>query len=209
MNLGVLASHEGTTLQSVLDAIAIGRVRGQVAVVVSNNSNSGALLRARRAGLPAVHLSSKTHGEPAALDAVIRDTLVTAGVDVVLLAGWMKKVGPLVRSAFAGRILNTHPSLLPRFGGHGMYGDRVFEAVLEAGDTESGVSIHLVDHEYDTGPVVHQCRVHVLPGDSLDDLRARVRAREKELVVETLMAIGEGTLRLAGPVGGRAMNEPV
>jgi phosphoribosylglycinamide formyltransferase 1 len=196
MNLGVLASHEGTTLQSVLDAIAIGCLRGRVAVVVSNNSNSGALLRARRSGVPAVHLSSKTHEDPAALDAAIRNALIAAEVDVVLLAGWMKKVGPLVRAAFAGRILNTHPSLLPRFGGHGMYGDRVFEAVLQAGDTESGVSIHLVDHEYDTGPVVRQYPVPVLQGDSLDDLKLRVRAREKELVVETLMAIAEGKLRL-------------
>src|SRR5262249_29676812 len=136
MNVGVLASHEGTTLQTLLDACSDGRIQGRVAVVVSNNSDSGALRRARQAGVRALHLSSKTHEDPAALDAAIRDALVAADVDVVFLAGYMKKLGPLVLRAFERRILNTHPALLPRFGGPGMYGDRVFEAVLAAGETE-------------------------------------------------------------------------
>ena len=114
----------------------------------------------------------------------------------MFLAGYMKKLGPLVLNAFEGRILNTHPALLPRFGGPGMYGDRVFEAVLEAGESESGVSIHLVDAEYDTGDIVSQCRVPVLPGDCLEDLKARVQAREKEFVVETLSQIAKGEIRL-------------
>src|SRR5918996_3194706 len=159
MNLGVLASHEGTTLQSLLEACSAGRIQGRVAVVVSNNGDSGALRRARQAGVQALHLSAKTHEDPAALDAAIRDALVAAGVHVVFLAGYMKKLGPLVLKAFERRILNTHPALLPRFGGPGMYGDRVFEAVLEAGEAESGISIHLVDSEYDSGPVVRQCRI--------------------------------------------------
>src|SRR6185436_11476456 len=103
-----------------------------------------ALARARDAGVQAVHLSSKTHEDPTALDAAIRGVLVAADVDVVFLAGYMKKLGPLVLGAFRGRILNTHPALLPRFGGPGMYGDRVFEAVLKAGEAESGVTIHQV-----------------------------------------------------------------
>ena len=197
MNIGVLASHEGTTLQSLLDACAAGRIAGCVAVVVSNNGDSGALRRARQAGVQGVHLSSKTHEDPAALDGAIRDALMAANVDIVFLAGYMKKLGPLVLTAFEGRILNTHPSLLPRFGGPGMYGDRVFEAVLAAGETESGVSIHLVDADYDTGAVVRQCKVPVLPGDSVDDLKNRVRAREKEFVVETLAQIAKRDIRLS------------
>jgi phosphoribosylglycinamide formyltransferase 1 len=196
VTLGILASHEGTTLQSVLDACADGRIQGRVAVVVSNNGDSGALRRARQAGVHAVHLSSRTHGDPAALDEAIRGALAAADVDVVFLAGYMKKLGPLVIRAFAGRILNTHPALLPRFGGPGMYGDRVFAAVLAAGEAESGVSVHLVDAEYDTGAVLRQCRVPVFAGDSLDDLQARVRIREKELVVETLAQIASGEIRL-------------
>jgi phosphoribosylglycinamide formyltransferase 1 len=132
MNLGVLASHQGTTLQSLFDAFASGRIPGRVSVVVSNNGDSGALVKPRAASVRAVHLSSRTHPDPAALDAAIRDVLVMAAVDIVFLAGYMKKLGPVVLGTFQGRILNTHPALLPKFGGHGMYGDRVFEAVLEA-----------------------------------------------------------------------------
>src|SRR4029453_13604732 len=152
MNVGVLASHEGTTLQSLLDACSDGRIQGRVAVLVSNNGDSGALRRARQAGVQAVHLSSKTHEDPAALDAAIRGVLVAADVDVVFLAGYMKKMGPLVLWAFGGKILNPPPALLPRFGGPGMYGDRVFEAVLEAGEPESGGAIHLVEASYIHGP---------------------------------------------------------
>ena len=201
MNVGVLASHEGTTLHSLLDAFAGGRIPGRVSVVVSNNSASGALVKARQAGVQAVHLSSRTHRDPAMLDAAIRDVLVAAAVDVVFLAGYMKKLGPVVLGTFRGRILNTHPALLPQFGGRGMYGDRVFEAVLEAGKVETGVSIHLVDPEYDTGSIVRQCKIPVLMGDSVDDLKARVRAREKEFVVETLAGIAAGDIRLAAEAG--------
>jgi len=199
MKIGVFASHEGTTLQSLLDACADGRIQARVAVVIGNNSDAGALRRARAAGVQTVHLSAKTHEEPGALDAAIREVLSAADVDVVFLAGYMKKLGPLVLNAFRGRILNTHPALLPRFGGPGMYGDRVFEAVLAAGEVESGISIHLVEADYDSGAVVRQCRVPVLPGDSLDDLKNRVRAREKEFVVETLGQIATGAIRLPPP----------
>src|SRR5262249_11649508 len=158
MNIGVLASHEGTTLQSVLDACADRRIAGRVAVVVSNNSGSGALRRARQAGVADVHLSSSTHPDAGALDSAIRDALQAAKVHLVILAGYMKKLGPLTIEAFKGRILNTHPALLPKFGGKGMYGDRVFDAVIAAGETESGVSIHVVDGDIDTGRVVRQIR---------------------------------------------------
>ena len=197
MKLGVLASHHGTTLQSVIDACATGRIPGRVVAVISNNSTSGALAKARRAGIRTAHLSSSTHPSPDVLDLAIRDTLLDAGADLVLLAGYMKHVGPMVLAAFRGRILNTHPSLLPKFGGKGMHGDRVFEAVLESRETESGVSIHLVDPEYDTGPVVRQCTVEVVPGDSLETLKARVRAREKEFLVETLAQIAERRIALS------------
>ena len=194
MKLGILASHEGTTLQAVLDAVADGRLPARVAVVVSNNRESGALRRARAAGVPAVHLSSVTHPDPDELDRAIVRTLTDAGADAVLLAGYMKKLGPSVLRAYDGRIVNTHPALLPKFGGKGMYGDRVHEAVLAASEPETGVSVHLVDAEYDTGPVLAQCRVPVLPGDSVATLAARVQAREREFLVDVLAKIAAGEL---------------
>jgi phosphoribosylglycinamide formyltransferase-1 len=200
MKLGILASHEGTTMQAVLDAVAAGTLAADVAVVISNNSDSGALRRARAAGVPAVRLSSVTHPDPEALDRAILEALTGAGVEVVLLAGYMKKLGARVLRAYRGRILNTHPALLPRFGGQGMYGNRVHEAVLAAGESETGVSVHLVDAEYDTGPVLAQCRVPVLPGDSVETLAARVQASERTFLVETLAEIAASPLD-AGPLG--------
>jgi len=200
MKLGILASHEGTTMQAVLDAVAAGALAADVAVVISNNSDSGALRRARAAGVPAVRLSSVTHPDPEALDRAILEALTDAGVEVVLLAGYMKKLGARVLQAYRGRILNTHPALLPKFGGQGMYGNRVHEAVLAAGESETGVSVHLVDAEYDTGPVLAQCRVPMLPDDSVETLAARVQAKERELLVQTLAEIAASPLD-AGPLG--------
>jgi len=196
MNIGVLASHEGSTLQAVLDACADRTVAGRVAVVISNNSGAHALERARRAGAMAVHLSSHTHADARALDVAIRDALKLANVDLVFLAGYVKQLGPCVLAEFQGRILNTHPALLPKFGGKGMYGDRVFDAVLRAGEPETGISIHHVDVEYDTGTPIAQCRVPVFDGDSVETLKTRVREHEKPFVVDTLAAIAAGQLRL-------------
>jgi len=194
IRIGVLASHEGTTLQAILDACAEGRVPGRVAVVISNNSGSGALRRARAAGTATVHVSATTHPDPTSLDRAVRDALGAANVDVVFLAGYMRKLGPEVLATYAGRIFNTHPALLPRFGGPGMFGGRVHEAVLRAGESESGVTIHRVDADYDTGVVVAQARVPVLETDTPDTLAARVQARERELVVEVLNRFATGDL---------------
>ena len=196
LRIGVLASHEGTTLQSIVDACARGRIDGRVVAVISNNSGSGALRRAAAAGIDAFHISSATHAGADAVDAAICGALQRAGADVIFLAGYMKRLGPCTLAAFPARILNTHPALLPKFGGHGMFGDRVFEAVLAAGESETGASVHLVDAEYDTGAVVRQDRVRVLPGDTVASLKARVQACEREAVVETLAAIASGELVL-------------
>jgi phosphoribosylglycinamide formyltransferase-1 len=193
-----LASHEGTTLQAILDACQSGEISGRVVTVISNNSDSGALRRAREAGAEAVHLSGKTHPEPGALDEAISVALSRNQVDVVMLAGYMKKLGPALLERYRGRILNTHPALLPKFGGHGMYGMRVHEAVLRAGETESGPSVHLVDAEYDTGRVLAQAQVPVEAGDTPAALAARVQERERRLVVAVLGQIAQGEFALEG-----------
>jgi phosphoribosylglycinamide formyltransferase-1 len=198
LRIGVLASHEGTTLQSIIDACVQGRINGRVVAVISNNSGSGALRRAATAGIETFHLSSVTHPHGESLDAAICDTLQRARADVVFLAGYMKRLGSRTLAAFPARILNTHPALLPKFAGLGMFGDRVFEAVLAGGESESGASVHLVDAEYDTGAVVRQERVRVLPGDTVESLKARVQACEREAVVKTLASIASGELVLGG-----------
>jgi phosphoribosylglycinamide formyltransferase-1 len=201
LRIAVLASHEGTTLQSIIDACNHGRINGRVVAVISNNSGSGALRRAAAAGIETFHLSSATHSSSDSLDLAICGALRRVGADVVFLAGYMKRLGPRTLAAFPARILNTHPALLPKFGGTGMFGDRVFEAVLAAGEAESGASVHLVDAEYDTGTVVCQERIQVLAGDTIDSLKARVQACEREAVVNTLAAIASGELALGRTPG--------
>ncbi len=201
LRLAVLASHGGTTLQAVLDACAAGRVRAVVALVIGNNSGSRALERARTAGVPAVHLSAATHGDD--LDAAMAAALRDGGVDYVLLAGYMKKLGPEVLEAFAGRILNTHPALLPRFGGRGMFGRHVHEAVVAAGERQSGATVHLVDADYDTGRIVARRVVPVLAEDTAESLEQRVQRAEKELLIDVLASLADGTLRLDGALSER------
>lgn len=195
MKLGVLASHRGTILQAVIDARAAGDL--EVALVISNNRDAQALERARRHGIPWRHLSSRTHAVPADLDGTIRDALLDHHVDLVLLAGYLRKLGPQTLAAFPNRILNTHPALLPKYGGTGMYGARVHQAVLAAGEHVTGVTVHLVDGGYDSGPIVRQCELPLEPGDTVETLAARSAARERAFVVETLARIARGDLRLA------------
>jgi phosphoribosylglycinamide formyltransferase-1 len=194
--IAVLASHAGTVLQAIIDASESGRLAARVCLIVSNNSQSGAHQRAERHRIPFVHLSSQTHPDPEQLDRALCEALSAAGAELVFLAGYMKKLGSHTLSRFQGRILNTHPSLLPRFGGQGMYGARVHQAVIAAGDRVSGVTVHGVDAEYDTGPIVAQSEVPVLEGDTAESLAARVQARERELVVETLAGIVAGRISL-------------
>ncbi len=196
ISLGVMASHGGSNLQAILDACSDGRLNGNVCVVISNNSRSRSLQRARQAGVPALHLSSVTHPDPERLATAILVSLRKYEVDIVILAGYMRKVGTTILKAFPSRVLNSHPALLPNYGGRGMYGDRVHSAVLEAGDDESGISIHLADDVYDHGRLVAQVKIEVKPSDDLNALRKRIQIREHSFWVETLQKISTGEINL-------------
>jgi phosphoribosylglycinamide formyltransferase 1 len=195
VRVGVLASHEGTTLQALIDGLA-RRPEAAVAIVISNNGDSGALRRAGAAGIATAHLSGHTHPDPDALDAAITETLSSHGVELLILAGYMKKLGARTLSAFAGRILNTHPALLPKFGGQGMYGMHVHRAVLAAGEKVTGVSVHVVTAEYDAGPVIAQREVPVAPADTPESLAERVQAVERRLLVDVVLDVARGRISL-------------
>jgi phosphoribosylglycinamide formyltransferase-1 len=196
MKIGFLASHNGSNMQAIIDACKSGALQATPAVVISNNGGSGALARAEREGIPHYHLSAKTHPDPESLDRAILDALLRHGVDIVVLAGYMKKLGPRTLTHFRCRILNIHPALLPKFGGKGMYGMRVHEAVIAAGESVSGVSIHVVDEEYDTGPLIAQAQVPVEPTDTPEKLAERVLQREHTFFPEILQKIASGELDL-------------
>lgn len=183
-------------MQAIIDACKAGLLPAQPEVVISNNGDSGALARARSEGIAAVHLGGSTYPDPDVLDRKIAETLQEHGVELVILAGYMKKIGNHVLAAYPGRILNIHPALLPKYGGKGMYGMRVHEAVIANGDNESGVTIHVVDGQYDKGPIVAQRKVAVDATDTAETLARKVLAVEHELYVHTLGRILAGEIKL-------------
>jgi len=184
--LGILASHGGTTMQAVIDACANGTLNAQIGVVISNNSKSMALQRARGANIATAHLSGANHETAEALDLAIADTLQNAGVTTLLLCGYMRKLGSITLQRFNGNIVNTHPALLPKYGGQGFYGRRVHDAVIAAGDHESGATVHRVEAIYDSGEILAQARVPVHKTDTAEDLEERVKEVERRLLVATL-----------------------
>lgn len=194
--IGFLASGAGSTFEAVVAACRVGDLDLDPAIVISNNAKAGVFARAAHLGIPAQHISAKTAGDAAAADLAIAAALADAKVDLVVLVGYLKKLGPAVLAAFTGRIINTHPALLPKFGGPGMYGHHVHAAVIAAGETTTGVTIHVVDEEYDRGPILAQATVPVEPGDTIETLAARVQAREKPFLIETLGRLARGELAL-------------
>ena len=196
LKLGFLASHNGSNMQAIIDACKSGELKAYPALVISNNSRSGALERAKKERVPGMHISSKDYPDPDELDRAIVAALQDHGVNLVVLAGYMKKIGPLMLETYQNRILNIHPALLPKFGGQGMYGKLVHEAVLNAGESKSGASIHIVSGEYDQGPVLYQAEVPVKPDDTVDTLAARVLEVEHKAYVNTLQMILLGEIEL-------------
>jgi len=192
MRIAVLASHGGTTLQAVLNACAAKTLNATVVLVISNNSNAGALARARAHDIPTRHLSSATHTDAEELDQAVCAALTEAKADYVVLGGYMKKLGPQTLRVFRNRILNTHPALLPKFGGHGFYGRRVHAAVLDAGERVTGATVHFVDGEYDTGPILGQVRVPIHATDDVAAVEDRVKRAEQRLLIATLQALSSG-----------------
>ena len=196
MKLGFLASGRGSNMLAIIDNCKAGELAAEPTVVISNNADAGSLEYAREAGIPAFHLSVDTHADPSRLDDKITNTLKSHEVDWLILAGYMKKIGPRLLDEFQGKILNIHPSLLPRHGGQGMYGIHVHESVLASGDNETGVTIHLVDGEYDQGRILAQSSVTVEKDDTPESLAARVLKVEHELYSNTLREIIEGRISL-------------
>jgi phosphoribosylglycinamide formyltransferase-1 len=192
----MLASHGGTNVQSVVKACAMGTLAAEPAIIISNNRESAVLEFGRSRGVPSVWIGGAAYEDDALRDEAINAELSKHNVDVVLLLGYMRKLGSATLGSFRGRILNIHPALLPKHGGKGKYGLHVHESVLASGDMETGVSIHVVNEDYDQGPVIAQCRMPVLESDTPATLQARVLAREHEFLIETLNTIVTGSIRL-------------
>jgi len=168
--LAVLASGRGSNLHAIIehfDNVARERV-AEVVLVASNRADSPALIRAATASIDIAHFDAYDDGSE------LLDLLRKFRIDLVVLAGYLKRIPPKVIGEYAGRIINIHPALLPAFGGEGMYGARVHEAVIASGAEETGVTVHLVDDDYDRGPIIAQWRVRVDKSDTAESLATRV-----------------------------------
>lgn len=183
VNIAVLASGQGSNLQALLEWSQHDDASGRIALVISNRTDAGALVRARAAGVQlAVLYPGANEG------AVLLEVLHSHGIDLVVLAGYLRKIPPDVIEDYRGRIINIHPALLPSFGGPGMYGHHVHEAVLASGVRVTGATVHIVDEHYDRGPIVAQWPVPVRPGDTPDSLAARVLEVEHRLLPAAVQA---------------------
>lgn len=197
LKLGFLASGAGSSAQAIVAAIQAGELAAEARLMVSNNKGAAALEFARDAGIPALIIP--TQSDPRGADARLAEEMGAHGVQLIILSGYLRRLGPQTLARYAGRVINIHPGPLPEFGGEGMYGRRVHEAVIAAGVTESGVCIHVVDEEYDHGPVIARRSVPIGPSDTAEVLEARVRALEPAFFVETLQRIAGGELALPAP----------
>ena len=191
--LGILVSGRGSNMTAILDACEKGYLQARVEVVISSNSKAKAFAKAKKRKIDSICFDERIHNN---LDGIICEYLRLHEVDLVLLAGFMKKIGPKMLSVFEGSILNIHPSLLPKYGGQGLYGINVHRAVIGDGEKKSGATIHLVNSDYDKGTILAQKSVIVDADDTPESLAAKVLEVEHVLYVETVKKIIEGNIIL-------------
>lgn len=192
MRIGILASGGGSNMQAIINHFATAPAcdAGQVVLVGSNRVDSGALVRAQTAGIPTHVVADFSDGS------ALMAALSSARVELLVLAGYLKLVPPSVVECYTGRMLNVHPALLPAFGGHGMYGLRVHQAVLDSGAKLSGATVHFVNAEFDRGAIAAQWPVPVLGSDTAQSLDARVLQVEHSFYPAVIEAVASGTLTL-------------
>jgi len=199
IRIAILVSGHGrgSNMAAIIDACQRGEIDGQVVLVIGTRREAPALQRATEKGVSTEVVSPSKLGEEEYARRLLQ-TLGDAQVDLVCLAGFMRLLPPPVVHAYAGRVMNIHPALLPLFGGKGMYGEHVHRAVLESGMKVSGCTVHFVDESYDTGPIILQRCVPVEEEDTWETLAARVLAQEHQAYVQAVQLFAQGRLRIEG-----------
>lgn len=191
LKIGVLLSGSGTNLQAIIDAIACEELPVEIVKVVSSRPDAYGIKRAEAAGIPVAVLDRAAYADPRAADARIVDELRVAGAAYVVMAGYMRKVTPVVLDAFPNRVLNLHPALLPSFKGA-----HAIQDAFDAGVKITGVTVHFANEDYDKGPIVAQCAVEVREDDALEDLEARIHEVEHRLYPQVLRLLAEGRIEV-------------
>lgn len=195
MKIGFFASHNGSTARAITKACESGTLDARPLLMISNNPGSVALQWAADSDLRSYCLNDRNTGGGDTLDREIANVIQDHGIDLMVCSGYMKLIGPRTLAAVPA-ILNVHPALLPKFGGQGMYGRKVHDAVAASGDAETGITIHLVDGEYDHGAVIAQKKLPLRPGDTAEDIEALVKAAEPDFYIETIGRILDGRITL-------------
>ncbi|MBI2844141.1 MAG: phosphoribosylglycinamide formyltransferase [Armatimonadetes bacterium] len=200
IRIAVLVSGQGrgTNMQAIIDACGDGRIDAEVAVVVGVKPDAPAMERAARAGIETAVVNPRLYATPDDYDRALVGLLQSCNVDLVCLAGYMRKLGQPVIDAYRNKIMNIHPALIPMFFGQGMYGHHVHEAAIERGIRVSGCTVHFVDEDYDTGPIVLQAVVPVLDEDTPETLAARVLTEEHNTYARAIQLFAEGRLEISG-----------
>jgi len=197
LNISVFASGKGSNFKAILEAIEVGKINNaKIVLVISNNSDAGALAIAREHNIPAFHVSRKQFSNDEEFNNRLITLLNIYNSNFIVLAGYMKKLDPKIIRIFKNRILNIHPALLPKFGGIGMYGIKVHEAVIASKEKISGATVHIVDEEYDHGPIVLQKSVAVDANDTPETLAAKVLQLEHEIYPEAIKLFAEGRVKV-------------
>ncbi len=196
LRLAVLISGGGTTLQAIADRIVERRLRAKIALVISSRDEAGGLQRAAGVRVPSFVVSRRDAADDASFSRAVFSLIRDAGVDLVCLAGFMSLLS--IPDDFAGRVVNVHPALLPAFGGRGMYGRRVHQAVLDVGCKVTGCTVHFCDNTYDTGPILLQQTCAVEPADDAATLAERVQHLERNAYPEAIELIRQGRVRIQG-----------
>lgn len=194
LKLGFLASNNGSSFRAILAAIEAGTLAAEARLLVTNRREAPALGFAAAHGITTRAIP--TLADPDRADAALATALRQAGVELVVLSGYLRKLGPATLAAYQNRILNIHPALLPKYGGQGMYGRRVHQAVAASGDAVSGASVHVVDGEYDHGPLVATLELPLAPGDDAQAIEAKVTAAEPAFFVDVLRRVATGEIVL-------------
>lgn len=184
--ISFLASHGGSAAKEVIKAIESSCLNAKLGVVITNNLDSDIYEWCMTNDVHVSCISGNTHPDEIEKDKEIHNALSKVNTDLVVLSGYMKKIGPISLSAYKNKILNIHPSLLPAHGGQGMFGDRVHLSVLQSGDKQSGATVQVINEEYDEGPIVTQEIVQVLENDTVETLKKRVQSVEGKLYIRAI-----------------------
>ena len=189
MKISFLASHGGSAAKHIMSAIRSNNLDAEIGVVITNNLNSHIYEWCHENTVEVVCINGNTHPLESEKDRAIHDTLFNVKTDLIVLSGYMKKIGNTTLTEYSNRILNIHPSLLPKHGGKGLFGDKVHQSVIMSGDSQSGATVQFINEEYDEGPVFSQQIVEVVKGETVETLKAKVQAIEGELYLNSIKRI--------------------